>query len=125
HSDSTKSSARELRCSVDQGPPELRLSAPSFARTRAAKRSLYRAGAERARRNLRLGGANTRRNAERFVLRAKREGLGASLQRGPYLHQEIVRAKRSLFLSARPPKIRKRAGRGHQSYAAFHAPGRR
>src|SRR5205823_8442093 len=124
HSDSTKSSARDFRCSADQRPTELCLPAPAFACARAAKRSLYRAGAERARRNLRLGGANARRHAERFVLRAKREGLGASLQRGPHLYQEIVRAKRPLFLSARPSKIRERADRSHQSHAAFHASGR-
>ena len=71
-----------------------------------------------------LGGANARRDAERFVFRAKREGLGASLQRGPHLHQEILWAKRPLLLPARPAKIRERADRSYQSHAAFHAPGR-
>src|SRR4029079_15113519 len=83
HSDSTKSSARDFRGGADQRPAELCLSAPAAARARTAKRSLHRARAERARRNFPLGGANARRDAERFVFRAKREGLGASLQRGP------------------------------------------
>src|SRR5205085_1257845 len=94
--------------------PQQQPMAAAVARARAAKRSLHRAGAERARRNFPLGGANARRDAERFVFRAKCEGLGPSLQRGPHLHQEILWAKRPLLLSARPAKIRERADRSYQ-----------
>ena len=56
-----------------------------------------------------LGGANTRRHAERFVVRAEREGLGASLQRSSHLHHEKSVGKAiAVFISGPGENLRTR-----------------
>jgi ATP-dependent DNA helicase DinG len=71
-----------------------------------------------------LGGANARRDAERFVLSSQTRRFGAQVCSEAHIcSKKSLWAKRSLLLSARPAKIRERADRSYQSHAAFHAPG--